>query len=490
MESSAINKSLFVLAQCVEAMNKRQSRIPYRESKMTRILSLGQNKGLTVMILNLAPTRAYHLDTISSLNFASRTKKIEVAEVENDPVLRVMAKPLAPSSIGGSNIARQPLRPLAAAHNVNLPELEKQKKGEKPIKAFSVYSDTRKPASRTSNLTSQNQGVRRTEGQKRPAEPSSTFASRPAKTFRSTDSTSRARNGEPTMTKASIEALIAQRIEEKLAEKALQDAGTAAPALSAELQKRLDDLENRIDAKEDDGKSQGLQFMLMAKQHQVRGEDVSALRMFRLAQPFFPENAKLEAKIKSLEDRLRANKDDTTTAAKYVSVPITLASTSMPAPNLMAPLKAKEKTHKTKPIIQDESDNEDDFAPPPESDHEVSYVSDDSFHYKPKAARKPKKSTKKLPIFRDDADTSHHIGEQTPRTKHLLTIINSRDVNQIKALKSVGVKKAEGIVNCLVEMDDAEVRDLESLAMLKGVGGKTVENMRMGLSTVSAGYDF
>jgi hypothetical protein len=38
-------------------------------------------------------------------------------------------------------------------------------------------------------------------------------------------------------------------------------------------------------------------------------------------------------------------------------------------------------------------------------------------------------------------------------------------------------------------MDDAEVLDLESLAMLKGVGGKTVENMRMGL-TVSVGYDF
>lgn len=48
VESASINKSLFVLAQCVEAISKGQARIPYRESKMTRILSLGQNEGITV----------------------------------------------------------------------------------------------------------------------------------------------------------------------------------------------------------------------------------------------------------------------------------------------------------------------------------------------------------------------------------------------------------------------------------------------------------
>lgn len=88
MESASINKSLFVLAQCVEAITKKHHRIPYRESKMTRILSLGQNNGLTVMILNLAPVRSYHLDTISSLNFANRTKKIELREVENEPIFK------------------------------------------------------------------------------------------------------------------------------------------------------------------------------------------------------------------------------------------------------------------------------------------------------------------------------------------------------------------------------------------------------------------
>ncbi|KAI4612100.1 hypothetical protein J4E90_004728 [Alternaria incomplexa] len=516
VESSAINKSLFVLAQCVEAMNKKASRIPYRESKMTRILSLGQNKGLTVMILNLAPTRAYHLDTISSLNFASRTKKIEIAEVENDPMYRTAVKPLAiTSSVGGATMSRQPLRSIAAAHNANIPEPEKGKKGEKPTKAFSVYSDARKAAAaapRVSNLA-QNQGVRRTEGSKRAAEPSSTFATRPTKAFRTGDNTSRIPNREPALTKASIEALIAQKVDERLAEKALQDAGTAAPALSAELQKRLDELEHRIDAHEEDGKSQGLQFLLMAKQHHMRGEDASALRMYHLAQPFFPGNAKLESKMKALEDRIRAKKEEST---KHVSAPVELpshtAAAAPPSNLLMAPLKAVEKKQsKPKMVYKDDSEDDEEFAPAPPSDHEDSYASDTSFQYtsKSKPARKPKKTTKKLPIFRDDtaptttttltttttaADLPSHSAsasvQQTPRTSHLLKIINSRDVNQIKALKGVGAKKADNIVNCLVEMDDAEIMDLESLAMLKGVGGKTVDNMRLGLSVVNTSYDF
>ena len=449
---------------------------------MTRILGLGQNKGLTVMILNLAPTRAYHLDTISSLNFASRTKKIEVAEVENDPVLRTMSKPLAvTSSIGGANIKRQPLRALTAAANVNVPETGKEKKGEKPVKAFSVYSDSRKPVSRVANLTSQNQGVRRTEGQKRAAE--ATLGSRPTKTFRATDSTSRARAVEPGMTKEAIEALIAQRLDERLAEKALQDAAAVAPALSDELQKRLDDLEQRIDAKEDDGKSQGLQFLLMAKQHHARGEDASALRMYHLAEPYFPGNEKLQAKMRNLEDRLRVKREE---GQKHMSAPVAPA----PVSNLMLPLKADKKVARPKMVFREDAESEDeDFALPPPSDHDDSFASEDSFVVKPKTARKPKKTTKKLPIFRDDLDVSAEPGVQTPRTSHLLKIINSRDVNQIKALKGVGSKKADAIVNCLMEMDNAEVQDLASLAMLKGVSGKTVENMRMGLSMVGD-YDF
>src|SRR3982074_241286 len=82
----------------------------YRESKMTRILSLGQNNGITIMILNLAPLRSYHLDTLSSLNVSSRAKRIEVREIENEVVFKQPHKSM--SNLSGSSISRQPLRPL------------------------------------------------------------------------------------------------------------------------------------------------------------------------------------------------------------------------------------------------------------------------------------------------------------------------------------------------------------------------------------------
>jgi hypothetical protein len=475
----------------VEAISRKQARIPYRESKMTRILSLGQNNGLTLMILNLAPVRSYHLDTLSSLNFANRTKKIEVAEVENEPVFRGPSKPLAASIITGPNIQRQPLRPLAAASNAKLHAPER-KTGDKPAKEFSVYSD-RNSGGRSSNMPYQNQSIRRTEPHKRPAD-STSFSSRLNKAAR--PNVSRSAPSEPGLSKASIEALIAQRIDEKLAEKALQETANAAPALPDDLQRRLDDLEQRIEAKEDGGRGEGLQFLLMAKQHQVRGEDASALRMYQLAVPFFPGNEKLRTKMKVVEDRIRS-KRDAEKASESKPTPFSGAPSTMLSLPTTAPTynHIDKKLVKPKKIYVDpQSDAEDDeFAPPPPSPHhDDSYASDDSFCYKPKAARKQTKlKAKKVLIFRDEhplfatapASSQSHLGpsEQSPRTAQLLRIINSRDVTQIRALKGVGAKKADAIVSCLVEMEEEEVRDLECLALLRGVGGRTVENMRLGL---------
>lgn len=87
----------------------------------------------------------------------------------------------------------------------------------------------------------------------------------------------------------------------------------------------------------------------------------------------------------------------------------------------------------------------------------------------------------------------------TPRTRHLLGIINTRSVKQIKTLKGVGSKRAETIINALGRLDDEcltssvspdrknrergkiTLKNLEELSRLKGVGTKTVEVMRSGL---------
>ena len=107
--------------------------------KVDSEIIIGQNNSLTVMILNLAPVRTYHQDTLSSLNFANRTKKIEVREIENEPIFKGCAVP----KITGTSMQRQPLRPLATSvHNTGVHALiPPSKQGDRQAKAFSVYSD-------------------------------------------------------------------------------------------------------------------------------------------------------------------------------------------------------------------------------------------------------------------------------------------------------------------------------------------------------------
>ena len=457
VESASINKSLFTLAKCVEAISQNQARIPYRESKMTRILSLGQNNGLTVMILNLAPVRSYHLDTLSSLNFANRTKRIEVREIENEPVFKTC--PRAVPSVTGTTIQRQPLRPLASnVHNVaghaSDPSL---KQADKQAKAFSVYSDR----ARLSNSTarpSRGEPVRRSSPLKRPSDPFTSSASRPPKRRSPNRVLVKA---QPAISKEAIENIIERKVTDILAARALDQPSIAPqPEISEEVQRRLETLEQKIEGK-DDGREQGLTFLLMAKQHAVRGEDSSALKMYTLAKDYFPENKKLDMKIAKLQERLQQKKQEEgrrkeTVSAKAVSKPLGLG-----------PSTAK---------VRDKQDDGDYQTKAGDGD---GYESDGGFHYK---SRKPTK-TRTVRVTSAELDI---VGEQTPRTRQLLDIVNTRDISQIRLLKGVGAKKAEAILEALCggEEDESEERMVQSLGQLgqlKGVGAKTVENMRIGL---------
>ncbi|KAG6810212.1 hypothetical protein H0H92_012858 [Tricholoma furcatifolium] len=93
-ESAAINKSLSVLGQVVHALNSGASRIPYRNSKLTRILqdALG-GTSIGLLICNLAPGTKFRQDTLNTLNFAVRTKNIENKPVINERDNRPVPKP-------------------------------------------------------------------------------------------------------------------------------------------------------------------------------------------------------------------------------------------------------------------------------------------------------------------------------------------------------------------------------------------------------------
>ena len=462
VESASINKSLFTLAKCVEAISQKDARIPYRESKMTRILSLGQNNGLTIMILNLAPVRSFHLDTLSSLNFANRTKRIEVREIENETVFKLPPRAAVPN-ISGSNIQRQPLRPLASTvHNASAIHAPHNplKQNDKQIKAFSVYSD-RARHSNMETRPSRGDPGRGPSPLKRPA-PSDTFmasASRPAK--RRSPNFIRSRT-QPTISKAAIEDMIERKVTDILAARALDQPSVAPqPEISDEVQRRLDLLEKKVDV-QDDGREQGLTFLLMAKQHAVWGEDASALRMYNLAKDFFPDNKKLSIKIEKLREKIQHNKEEERRKGA--------ATDSQSSKTLLLGASRK--------VCGQKDDHDDDYQDDGFPDQH--YESDGGFHYKAKAKNKRAKAARL---------SSTEVGMEdvgTPRTKQLLDIVNSRDIRQIRLLKGVGAKKAEAIIEalCAGEEDEEEVRtvsSLKELGQLRGVGAKTVENMRLGL---------
>ena len=435
VESASINKSLFVLAQCVEAISKKHQRIPYRESKMTRILSLGQNNGFTVMILNLAPTKAFHLDTLSSLNFANRTKKIEVREVENEPIFKGPPRQPAGAALAGPNLQRQPLRPLNHVVNVNLVAQREAKNG-KPAKAFDVYSDR----SRAMNAHQ----PQRSSPLKRTADAALTASSRPHKIPKPTPSFIRRPADPNTVSKASIESIVEKKVSEILASRTL-NAPDPKPEkdVSSEVQKRLDSIEKRLEG-QDGERAEGLSYLFMAKQHQARGEDSSALKMYELAQPYFLGNEKLEKKIEKLTDKLSARR----TAEAAPAAPARLSRDN------------DESYHDNGSACEQSHDEAQPLRAKPR---------------KPKTSRKARASSPD-PIVDDPL-------AMTPRTRHLLSVINTRDIAQIKSLDGLGVKRAEGIVEYLTELgDEAELRSWRDLKGLRGVGAKTLETMREGVA--------
>ena len=81
VEGANINRSLLALGNCINILsdkNKRGSFVPYRDSKLTRLLkdSLGGNTK-TVMIANVSPSVVCYEETLNTLKYASRAKSIQ-----------------------------------------------------------------------------------------------------------------------------------------------------------------------------------------------------------------------------------------------------------------------------------------------------------------------------------------------------------------------------------------------------------------------------
>jgi hypothetical protein len=90
-ETGNINKSLFVLGKVISTLTDKKNNkqhIPYRDSKLTMLLmdSIG-GASKTLMIACISPSMAYADETLSTLNYASRTMNIK-----NKPIVQVNYK--------------------------------------------------------------------------------------------------------------------------------------------------------------------------------------------------------------------------------------------------------------------------------------------------------------------------------------------------------------------------------------------------------------
>ncbi|XP_052751227.1 kinesin-like protein KIF18A isoform X2 [Galleria mellonella] len=83
-EGANINKSLLSLGNCINKLADGSSYIPYRDSKLTRLLkdSLGGNCK-TVMIANVSPAHISYEDTYNTLKYAARANKIQLSIKKN-----------------------------------------------------------------------------------------------------------------------------------------------------------------------------------------------------------------------------------------------------------------------------------------------------------------------------------------------------------------------------------------------------------------------
>ena len=309
-----------------------------------------------------------------------------------------------------------------------------------------------------------------------------------------------------TISKEAIEKLIEDKVTDILAARALDQPSIAPqPEISDEVQKRLELLEQKIDGK-DSGREQGLTFLLMAKQHAVRGEDTSALRMYTLSKNFFPGNKKLDLKIDNLREKIQQRKPEQQQRepvaatsehdSKYSrhlvcsdygtdktlllghrpskpSSPPGQKDSGVQAGQADARLFSKNSALDTVAKFPSAKQDDNDYETEAH-DEDDDYESDGGFRYKAKTKKKKSRSQ------------SLHDQVQTPRTKQLLDIVNARDIKQIKLLRGVGSKRAEAIVEALCgahedESSGALVKSLSELGRLRGVGPKTVERMRMGL---------
>ncbi|KAI7726244.1 hypothetical protein M8C21_008588 [Ambrosia artemisiifolia] len=95
-EGKAINLSLSALGDVINALQRKNSHIPYRNSKLTQVLkdSLGEDSK-TLMLVHVSPKEEDLCETVCSLNFALRLRSIHLGKTEPNEARVMREKAMA-----------------------------------------------------------------------------------------------------------------------------------------------------------------------------------------------------------------------------------------------------------------------------------------------------------------------------------------------------------------------------------------------------------
>lgn len=81
-EAQNINKSLSALGDVISSLAAKAQHVPFRNSELTKLLkdSLGGNSK-TLTIVNINPCRENAVETVCSLGFGNRVKRVELGQI-------------------------------------------------------------------------------------------------------------------------------------------------------------------------------------------------------------------------------------------------------------------------------------------------------------------------------------------------------------------------------------------------------------------------
>ncbi|VDB91378.1 unnamed protein product [Peniophora sp. CBMAI 1063] len=341
-ESKAINTSLSVLGQVVHALNRGDTRIPYRNAKLTRILqdALG-GKSVGLLICNLAPGSKFRQDTFNTLNFATRTSVIEnkpvIDEQDTKPAPKAhFAAPPPPAT----RLAPLPSLPASKSTAV---QARPQTSRPRPSLSFSRVQTQSQPQAGPSRVPRKshaglsnpypNAQARKSVGHSRGLPPvgEEDIDDKIAKAVEAEV----AKRLEVEVAKR-IAALEKQRQEDEKERSANESADRASTTelsltkesslppdmlapllkrhedLDAELRRRLEELETKYERNNSHAqaaqglspmsrKKTGRAYVSLARAHSEKGDLQIALDLYRKAESYVPDNLKLKERILEIE---------------------------------------------------------------------------------------------------------------------------------------------------------------------------------------------